>query len=442
MWRGIRRFLSAKSGIMVIIQTACANLAVQGVNLLCGIITARSLGADGRGLLAGIIMWPQFLAYGMTMGIPIASLYWLKRRRDIASELAGAGLLLTAAFGLLAALVGAIILPYSLHTYPAAAIHLARLWILVTPLELLAVTLICQALAADAFFKYNVYRFLSPFSVLIVLAIEKTLGRLTYSSAAFAYLLGGTPATIWTARWAWRYFRPTLRSPVAAARLLLSYGVRAWGADLLGTVATQVDRVLVVGLLNPEMMGLYVIAQSAAGVLAFIPTAVSPITMPRSTNLSTGDTVALTGRAARATLCLMLLASLPLLFSGNFLLRLVYGHGFAGAAAILPFLVVEAIAGGLTSVLSQAFLAAGFPGTVSMLQGCGVLTSIPLMFWLIPRFGLEGAGCALMLSTLCRLLFVLLNFPYKLKSRPPGLIMGYAEFMGLFASMWQRVTAG
>jgi O-antigen/teichoic acid export membrane protein len=442
MRRGIRRFLSAKSGTMAIIQTACANLAVQVVNLLCGIITARSLGANGRGLLAGIIMWPQFLAYGMTMGIPIASVYWLKRRRDISRELAGAGLLLSAAFGLLAALVGAVIIPYSLHTYPAAAIHLARLWILVTPLELLAVTLIAQAQAADAFSKYNVYRFLSPFSVLIVLAIEKTLGRLTYSSAAFAYLLGGTPAMIWTARWAWRYFHPTLRSPVASSRLLLSYGVRAWGADLLGTVATQVDRVLVVGLLSPELMGLYVIAQSAAGVLAFIPTAVAPITMPRSTNLATGDTVALTGRAARATLCLMLLASLPLLFCGDFLLRLVYGHGFTVAAAVLPFLVVEAIAGGLTSVLSQAFLAAGFPGTVSMLQACGVLTSIPLMFWLIPRFGLRGAGCALMLSTLCRLLFVLLNFPYKLKSRPPGLIMGRTELMGLFTSVWQRVTAG
>jgi O-antigen/teichoic acid export membrane protein len=442
MRHGIRRFLSAKSGIMAIIQTACANIAVQAVNLLCGIITARSLGADGRGLLAGIIMWPQFLAYGMTMGIPIASVYWLKRRQDTSSELAGAGLLLSAVFGLLAALVGAAILPYSLHTYPAAAIHLARLWILVTPLELLAVTLIAQAQAADAFSKYNVYRFLSPFSVLIVLAIEKSLGRLTYSSAAFAYLLGGTPAMIWTARWAWRYFRPTLRSPIVSSGLLLSYGVRAWGADLLGTVATQVDRVLVVGLLNPEMMGLYVIAQSAAGVLAFIPTAVAPITMPRSTNLSTGDSVALTGRAARATLCLMFLASLPLLFCGDFLLRLVYGHGFAPAAAILPFLVVEAIASGLTSVLSQAFLAAGFPGTVSMLQGCGVLTSIPLMFWLIPRFGLKGAGCALMLSTICRLLFVLLNFPFKLKSRPPGLIMGRAEFTGLFTSVWQRVTAG
>jgi O-antigen/teichoic acid export membrane protein len=138
----------------------------------------------------------------------------------------------------------------------------------------------------------------------------------------------------------------------------------------------------------------------------------------------------------------MLLASLPLVFGGDFLLRLVYGHGFTNAAAILPFLIVEAIASGVTSVLSQAFLAAGFPGTVSMLQGCGVLTSIPLMYWLIPRFGLKGAGCALMLSTLCRLLFVLLNFPHKLKSRPPGLIIRRAEFMGLFTSVWQRVTAG
>jgi len=77
-----------------------------------------------------------------------------------------------------------------------------------------------------------------------------------------------------------------------------------------------------------------------------------------------------------------------------------------------------------------------------MLQGCGVITSIPLMYWLIPRFGLQGAGCALMLATLCRLLFVVLNFPYKLKSRPPGLIMCRAEFQGLFSTIWQRVTAG
>src|SRR5580704_8535938 len=138
MRRGLRRFVSAKSGTMAVIQTGIANVAVQGINLLCGILTARSLGPDGRGVLAGVIMWPQFLAYGMTMGIPVASVYWLKRRPDISSELAGAGLLLSVLFGLLAAAVGALVIPYSLHAYPPAAVHLALLWILVTPLELLA----------------------------------------------------------------------------------------------------------------------------------------------------------------------------------------------------------------------------------------------------------------------------------------------------------------
>ena len=438
---GIQRFLSAKSGTMANIQTAFANLAVQAVNLLCGILTARSLGPGGRGLLAAIIMWPQFLAYAMTIGIPIASVYWLKRRPYLSAELAGTGLLLSVGFGLLAALVGVAVIPYSLQTYPAPAIHLAQLWALVTPLELLAVTLIAQAQAANSFSSYNLFRFLSPFSVLIILAIEKALGHLTYFTSAFAYLLGGIPAMLWIAHWAWRYFRPSLHSTIATSRLLLGYGVRAWGADLLGTVATQVDRILVVGLLAPEFMGLYVIAQSAAGALAFIPSAVAPITMPRSTNLHTDDILTLTGRAARATLCLMLFASLPLFFFGDFLLGLVYGSRFTGAAAVLPFLVVEAIASGLTSVLAQAFLATGFPGTVSLLQGCGLFTSIPLLYWMIPRFGLRGAGCALMLSTLCRLMLVLLNFPYKLKSRPPGLIMHRTEFMGLFTSAWQRIIA-
>jgi O-antigen/teichoic acid export membrane protein len=112
-------------------------------------------------------------------------------------------------------------------------------------------------------------------------------------------------------------------------------------------------------------------------------------------------------------------------------LKLVYGAKFAGASVVLPFLVVEAVMDGLTSVLAQAFLAAGFPGIVSMLQGCGLLTSIPLLLWMIPRFGLRGAGCALMISTLCRFLMVLFSFPYKLKLRPPGFIMGREEISAL-----------
>jgi O-antigen/teichoic acid export membrane protein len=427
----IRRLVDAKSGGLAVAQTAFANIAVQGLNVACGILTARTLAPAGRGTLAAVIMWPQFLAYAMSLGIPVATVYSIKRKPDATREIAGTSLLVSVAVGLLAALIGFAIIPYSLHTYPKPTIRLAQLWVIVTPLELIAVTLIAQVQAAGAFSYYNLYRFLSPLSVLTVLVVEHLLGRLTIAGAAFAYLLAGVPAMIWIGVWVWRHYRPLYQSIVGTSRLLLSYGVRAWGGDLMASISSQVDRILVVGLLNPEAMGLYIIAQSAAGVLAVLPTAVVPITLPRAANLDTEGIVAFTGSAARATFYVMFVASLPLLLFGGWLLNLVYGARFAEAAIVLPFLVVEAIADGLTSVLAQAFLAAGFPGVVSMLQGCGLLTSIPLLYWMIPRFGLRGAGCALMISTLCRFSMVLFSFPFKLKSRPPGFIMGREEISAL-----------
>jgi antigen flippase len=435
----VRRLVDAKSGGLAVIQTVLANIAVQGLNVASGVLTARTLGPIGRGMLAGIIMWPQFLAYAMTLGIPVATVYSLRRRPEASRQIAGTSLLVSVVVGVVAALVGFAIIPYSLHAYAHPTIRLAQLWVVVTPLELLAVTLMAQVQAAGAFSFYNLYRFLSPLSVLAILLVENALGRLTFGSAAFAYLLAGTPAMIWIGAWAYKHYRPSLTSLRSTTRLLLSYGVRAWGGDLMGTISNQVDRILVVGLLNPEAMGLYIVAQSAAGVLAVLPTAVVPITLPRSSNLDTEGILALTGSAVRATFYVMLAAALPLLLFGGILLNLVYGGKFIEASVVLPFLVIEAVADGLTSVLAQAFLASGFPGMVSMLQGCGLLTSIPLLYWMIPRFGLRGAGCALMISTLCRFLLVLVSFPYKLKSRPPGFIMGRAELIA-HLSRFRRVS--
>lgn len=430
----VRRFVSAKSGATAILQTGVANIVVQGCNILSGIITARALGPGGRGALAAIIMWPQFLAYGMTIGVPVATVYWLKRRPELSRDLSGTALLLSAFFGIMAAALGAIIIPFSLHTYPPETIHFARVWVVVTPLALAAVTIMSQAQAAGAFTQLNVFRVLSPLSVLAVLVVEKLTGHLSANNAALSYLLAATPATLWIAIWAWKHYRPSLNSVVSSSRLLLSYGVRAWGVDLLGTIANQVDRILVVGMLNPESMGLYVVAQSAAGVLSVLPNAVVPVSLPRSSGRSKEEIISLTGRAARMTLLVMIVASLPLFFFGGFLLKLVYGGKFVAAAIVLPFLVVEAIFDGLTSVLSQAFLASGFPGTVTLLQGTGLATSIPLLYWLIPIFGVRGAGCALMMATMLRFLFIFLNFPFKLGVKPPNIIIQRDEIV----TLWRR----
>jgi O-antigen/teichoic acid export membrane protein len=266
--------------------------------------------------------------------------------------------------------------------------------------------------------------------VICLLVLWRTTGLSPYTASA-TYLLAGIPITIWNAIWIWRHFRPSLKNSAEPMRSLVHYGVRVWGADLLGTVANQVDRVLVVSTLQPHDMGLYVVAQSVAALMNVVPNAMVAVLMPRAAGHSIPEIVDLTGRALRIILVILILIAVALFFLGPVLLTLVYGSRFSGAGIVLQILLGEAVLDGMTAVMSQAFLAAGVPGTVTLVQGCGLVTAVPLLFWMTPRYGLKGAAFALLISTAFRLTFVLLSFPARFKMAPPGIILKRSDIEAL-----------
>lgn len=423
----LRGLWDANSSVLAILQTGFANIAIQCANIACGIITARTLAPSGRGILAAIIMWPSFFGYVLTLGTPFSYIYYIKKRPDLSRQLSGASIALSLSSGLVGSIIGYFVIPHSLSTYQRPDIVLAQHLVFLAPAGLCAVTLTAQVQSAGSFREYNLFRFLSPLSILVGLVVLRFTGILTPKAAALVYLLAGVPVLLWLVVRVVKTCRPIFQDLVPTAGLLLKYGTRAWGADILGTVANQVDRVLVVGMLAPSAMGLYIVAQSAAGLLAVIPNAVIPVILPRVAGKPLEEIVNLTGAAVRFAAALMTAAAIPMFFAGTFMLHLVYGSKFDGAGAILPFLIVESTLDGLTAVLAQAFMAAGFPGMMTFLQGCGVLTAIPLMYLLIPRFGVRGAAGALMLATLCRFLFVISSFPFRLKMKPPSLLISWEE---------------
>ena len=432
MRSSLQRMFQAKTGKLAVILTAFSNIGIQGANVLAGIIVARALGPAGRGKLTAVTMWPQFLAFALTLGVPIATVYSIRHRPELASALSAAASILSLLLGCVAILVGFVIIPHSLHTYSPHIIHMAQIAVLVAPLALWGNTLGAQVQSAGSFSYYNLFRLLPPISIVVALVAEKLTGTLTIGYAAMAYLLAGAPVMFWNLYWVHKYFHPRYRESYPAAITILRYGVRAWGADLLGVIGNQVDRILVVGMLPPKAMGFYIVAQSAAGVLNFIPNAVVPVNMSKAVGLSEIKIVAMAGRAGRMTLFALLAAGIPLFLVGGLLLRLFYGSKFDYSAPIFHILIIETILDGITAVLSQAFLAAGYPGTTTLLQGCGVLSAIPLLLWMIPKWGVEGAAWALTIATAIRLTFILVNFPLRLRVRPPSLLITWAEIKALF----------
>ncbi len=134
------------------------------------------------------------------------------------------------------------------------------------------------------------------------------------------------------------------------------------------------------------------------------------------------------------------------------MLALLYGSEYRSANAVLRILVVEAVFSGATLVLSQAFMAMGRPGVVTVIQLTGLLLTVPLMVLLVPRYGIVGAGAALLLSTTGRFICVLASFPICLNMSVPDVFpkrsdlvhmgQGASKWIGLFGEKLLRATEG
>lgn len=407
--------------VAAVVQSVGAKFLIIGVNAATGIITARSLGASGRGELAAMILWPVLLGSALTLGVPSALTYQLRQRPQQRSQLIGTAL----AIALLMAVVGIaasfFFLPLWLSKYSPRIVFFARIYLLSMPLTTLLLAGRAALESRGKFTSSNKLLVAAPALTLIWLLILKLTGHLSPVSAAFAYGPVGIPP-LW---WMWRELRedrPSFGEWKSSAKLLLSYGIRSYGIDLCGTMALYVDQALVVRMLAPGLMGIYVVALSLSRMLNAFHTSVIMVLFPRSVGAAPDQIALMTGRAVRVSTSMTAMAGLFIVWFGPQVLKLLYGAGYSTATQVLRVLVVEVVLAGATLVLSQPFMALGRPGVITFLQITGLSLTIPLMFVLVPRYGILGAGVALLSSTLTRLCGVLVCYPLFLKMPVPRLI--------------------
>lgn len=432
---------------MTAAQSIVLRFGAFGLNAVTGIITARTLHADGRGHLAAMVIWPTLLAGLTTFGLPSALTYYLKRDPKNAAPLVGWGLLLC----LLGALIGTAaawqVIPLWLRQQPASVVVGAQFYLLATCLT--ALTLLGRAAweAQGEFWRSNVSQVLTPVMVIVALTVEYAFGWLTPIAAAGCYVLGGLPALVWILISVARTFRPTLAGGHALWRQLLHYGGRSYGIDLCGTLASYLDQALVVGLLSPESMGIYVVALSLSRVIGAVHSVVASMVFPKVVGLGPRELTLAVARSARLAMLVSGAVGAMIMVIGPWLLRWLYGPSFSAANVILPILLVEMILSGLAFIFVQGFLAAGRPGTATLIQTVSVASSIPIFLVLVPAFGLVGAAVALLIASTIRLLITMVLYKPVLKVPVPRLwvdgtdIADLVHYQGTIVSSLGRLRA-
>jgi antigen flippase len=393
-----------------VVQTLGANILIQGVNVGTGVITARILAPHGRGDFTAMSMWPGFLSVLFSMGLQTSLIYQLKQGAGRIDDFIGTALALGFIGGTLAMITGIIGIPYWLHSYSPEVIKFARLAMLLAPVTLVGAILSTSAQAAQNFGRFNTFRAFPPLLILSMLLILANAHKLTPLSTAVIYLLAPLPIYFWNGIWAFRRFNIRFNNVAKYTPMLLGYGVRIWGMDLVGALSDQVDRVLVIGFLTPSDLGLYVVALSAARVFSIIPAALSLVVSPKIVLLGTKEGAPLVVRVARTAFVVMCAGAIPLGIFAPEAVKLVYGVKFAASTPVFRVLLAEAVIGGFTWLLAQGFAFLGKPGRATIQQITGLSTSIPLLLFLVPRFGIDGACYAILASTTLRAIFAIVSY--------------------------------
>ena len=114
-------------------------------------------------------------------------------------------------------------------------------------------------------------------------------GQLNPITAGFAYTLAAVPTLLLVLSQVRRQVIGPWRMDMAACRLLLSYGVRSYGVDILGALALQVDQVLVISLLDPAAMGTYGVALSLSRMFNLFQGSAVSVLFPRASGCTADE---------------------------------------------------------------------------------------------------------------------------------------------------------
>ena len=442
----LRWIMKGKTGVAATIQTFFFQIIIQATNFLTGPIIARALGPEGRGELASIMLWPNLLGAIFALGLGPALLYNLKKNTEpeAETELFSAALVLGSIFGIIAAAFGFFLMPILLKNYSAQTVLIARIFVLTAPINLLTLLVLNAYKARNLFRVVNQTNYVTPtltLGIVTGLSMFQFLNPITASCARKGPFIA---IFFWKFIDLLKYYRPNFKNLKTRMWQLAPYSLRSAPINILSQLSDKIDQFLVIQILTPKDFGLYIVALNLSRLLSLIQSSILSVLFPKVANKPSKEVAFVAGRAARISILFSLGAALCLICFGTPILSLYGGNSakgnFLAALPTLQVLSLEIVLKGATLVLAQTFMAVGRPGIVSVLQGIGLGLSFPLMFFLIPKYGLLGAGLALLCSTSIRLIFIMLCYPLILKIPPPSLFPTFRDLKYLKNAIRTRQT--
>jgi O-antigen/teichoic acid export membrane protein len=396
-------------------RTFWAGLASFAMNLGLGIVTARALGPNDRGVFTLVSVLPHTVVTFVKLGLAQASIYSIKHERVDPSLVAAQLIMITAVVSTVG-VVGMYFLKFQAMRVlmKGAPLVCFAFAMFLVPFLIIESHFFGVLQGIDHFEIFNRRRLLDSGLSLVGMFVGLVLlhgGLLT----ALMIMAGVTVLMdTWLIVTVYRLCHMRFAWDGQLLRRLLKFGVKSHVQGIATHLHFRADVYLVAGFLNPSQVAFYSIATRLAELVLFVPESLGFVIYPRQAASAVGELQEVTARSCRHVMFTTTLGGLALMLIGPRLVVAWYGQGYAPAGPPLYYLMPGVVMMSVFFILSRNFTSQNRQGINILTSGTALGCNVLFNLFLIPRMGISGAGLATLLSY--SLATLMLTYAYMAES--------------------------
>lgn len=374
------------------------------------VLNARVTGAAGVGTI-GLIVLAISMIQLFNNVVGGGALIYLVPRNDV-------GLLLLPSYlwSIVTALVGTLLLSY-LHLIPTGfAWHVVFLSILQAGISVNLSIIVGKE-------KYYAYNILSIIQYILLLSILLILYFVLKNKSIFSYIYSLYCSYSVVYIFSFLYLKPKLfhfkkTAFIKILKELISFGVFVQFASIFQLLSSRLSYYFIEIFLNRAALGVFTIGTQLSESVWLVGKSVATVQYSRISNSQDANyAVRITTLFVKfsfvvTNILLLIMLSLP-----DAVFTWVFSGDFVGVRAIIAALYVGTLSVSISVIFSHYFSGTGKPVYNMIASGIGCLITLIAGYFLIPVYGLTGAGFAVSLASSGSVIFQFIIFKINTKIR-------------------------
>jgi len=371
------------------------------ISICSGIIIARTLGPEGKGVLSIAFLVPTLLCTFFTFDSSVGIRYYVAKKPDQVGHIIKGSFAYGGFLGIaLVLLCYLALIPFHKSISQKIAIDILAIAILLVPFIIASNLFSAVLLGMQRFFTASVISLTSigtyTLLILVLSQISITIKGVVISKLATSFII---TLLFIMVLWKGKLITHQVTLDVKILKDIIKYGLKSYPGTIAQFLNYRLDFFLVAYFLSFEQVGLYALAINWSELIFYLPDSMAMVLFPTiASSKSIKDSNELTAIMTKAVIIITLIGSIFIcLFAGK-LIPFLYTDKFLNSIYPLFILLPGVIMLSVWKVIIADLAGRGFPQYKSITSTIGVVSNVMLNIVLIPLYGINGAAIATAIS--------------------------------------------